>query len=60
MMHEITLQTFKKCKSHGLLNSKHMDCNSNLPFPFGLCYNPLINGVCVRNLELVRYHIKEA
>ncbi len=30
-----------------------------LPFLCGLCYGPLTNGVCVRDLELVKYNSKE-
>jgi len=58
MMHKIILQFFKSCKSHGLLNSKLMDYTFDYHL-CGLCYDPLIDGVCVRELELVKYHIKE-
>ncbi len=51
MMHKIILQFFKIRKSHGL----HFE----LPFLCGLCYYSLINGVCVRVLELVKFHIKK-
>jgi hypothetical protein len=54
------LQFFKKniktinfwIKIHGL----HL----LLPFLYGLWYGPLIDGVCVRDLKLVRCHNKEA
>jgi hypothetical protein len=39
-------------KTHGL----HL----GLPFLCGLCYGPLINGMSVKDLELIRYRIKEA
>jgi len=29
-------------------------------FFYGLWYGPLINGVCVRDLKLIRYHNEEA
>jgi hypothetical protein len=25
---------------------------------YGLCYGPLTDGVCVKDLKLVKYHIK--
>jgi hypothetical protein len=60
MMHKIIFQISKNRKSHGLLNSKLVDCSSYyFIFLWAMIYGPLIDGVRVKDLKVVKYHNKE-
>jgi hypothetical protein len=57
MMHKIIYKKNIR-KSHGLLNSKLMNCTYDFHFYVNYATIHWLMG-CVKDLELVRYHIKE-
>jgi len=59
-MHKINLNFLKNYNLAWTFELKTYGLYLWLLFLCGLWYNPLIDGVCVRELKLVRYHNKEA